>query len=95
MSDADDTSERAAILARRNRFVTTALAGLAGITGTTLATACPCLKMAAPEPEPSSDSAKDPDAGKDSAPVDTKDDAPPSGTPEPTTPSPPVDTTTG
>lgn len=60
MSD-DDGRERAAILARRNRFVTATLAGLAGVAGTTLATACPCLKMAPSQPEPSTNEAPEGD----------------------------------
>ena len=66
MSD-DDARERAAILARRNRFVTATLAGLAGVAGTALATACPCLKMAPSQPEPSSNDAPA-DAKADDAP---------------------------
>jgi hypothetical protein len=63
MSD-DDARERAAILARRNRFVTATLAGLAGVAGTALATACPCLKMAPSQPEPSTnDAPADAEAG--------------------------------
>ena len=65
MSD-DDARDRAAFLARRNRFVTATLAGLAGVAGTALATACPCLKMAPSQPEPSSND----------APADAKADAP-------------------
>ncbi|MCA9710235.1 MAG: hypothetical protein KDK70_30625 [Myxococcales bacterium] len=49
MTDDDSRSDRDAILARRRRFVAAALTGL---TTSTLATACPCLKVAQPEPEP-------------------------------------------
>jgi hypothetical protein len=64
MSD-DDARERSAILARRNRFVTATLAGLAGVAGTALATACPCLKMAPSQPDPSSnDAPADANAGE-------------------------------
>jgi hypothetical protein len=50
----DDTrTDREAILARRRRFV---VAALTGITTSTLATACPCLKIdTGPPPEPDSD----------------------------------------
>ncbi|MCA9654780.1 MAG: hypothetical protein H6712_30590 [Myxococcales bacterium] len=45
----DARIDREAILARRRRFV---VATLTGLTTSTLATACPCLKMAAPaEPD--------------------------------------------
>lgn len=44
--------DRAAILARRQRFVT---AALAGITTSTLATACPCLDVDVPPDETDSD----------------------------------------
>jgi hypothetical protein len=68
MSD-DDARDRAAILARRNRFVTAALSGLAGVAGTTLATACPCLDYPAPDyPAPAEPSTKE-------APTDAKTDA--------------------
>ncbi|MEM7159854.1 MAG: hypothetical protein AAF799_43845 [Myxococcota bacterium] len=44
--------DRAAILARRQRFVT---AALAGITTSTLATACPCLDVEPPPDETDSE----------------------------------------
>jgi hypothetical protein len=44
--DSDARIDREAILARRRRFAAAALTGLAT---STLATACPCLKMAVPE----------------------------------------------
>lgn len=56
--DGDDehqgTLDREAILARRQRFVTAALAGL---TTSTLATACPCLKAAPVSSDPYDDAA--------------------------------------
>ncbi|MCA9654778.1 MAG: hypothetical protein H6712_30580 [Myxococcales bacterium] len=51
MSPLDDPErdlDREAILARRRRFVAAALTGL---TTSTLATACPCLKVAQPDPD--------------------------------------------
>ena len=51
--DTTETEDRETILARRTRFVAAAIAGL---TTSTLATACPCLKVAAPDPGISSDS---------------------------------------
>lgn len=68
--------DREAILARRRRFVTAALTGL---TTSTLATACPCLKAMppdAPEPSPSNE-------GMDAESAESTEDAPESeGTPE-------------
>ena len=61
----DDASDRAAILARRTRFMTRALAGLAGVAGTAAATACPCLKVA-PDPEPSTSSGDESSSGESS-----------------------------
>lgn len=57
MSESDDgdqgtRTDREAILARRRRFV---VAALTGITTSTLATACPCLKVDPGPPEPESD----------------------------------------
>lgn len=49
MSEDEPDVDRAAILARRRRFVAAALTGL---TTSTLATACPCLKVAPDEPIP-------------------------------------------
>ena len=49
MTDDETRQDREAILARRRRFVA---ATLTGLTTSTLATACPCLKAAPPEPEP-------------------------------------------
>lgn len=70
--------DRAIILARRRRFVAAALTGL---TTSTLVTACPCLKIAAPDqPEPSTghepevpedtERQDDGDAAEDAMPVD-------------------------
>lgn len=51
--DSGTRIDREAILARRRRFVAAALTGL---TTSTLATACPCLKVLPPEPaEPKGD----------------------------------------
>ena len=57
--DDDERRERAAILARRQRFVA---AALSGITTSTLATACACLKVATVESP-----AAAPDAGESEA----------------------------
>ncbi len=64
MSEDETDFDRAAILARRRRFVAAALTGL---TTSTLATACPCLKVAPDEPMPPPD-----DSGESASATDTE-----------------------
>ena len=62
--DPEETIDREAILARRRRFVSTALTG---ITTSTLATACPCLDVVAPPSEPQEPAAEADDKTEDEA----------------------------
>jgi len=63
----DARIDREAILARRRRFIA---ATLTGLTTSTLATACPCLKMAPSHPPPPDSEGEDGDAAEDASPQD-------------------------
>jgi len=67
----DARIDREAILARRRRFIA---ATLTGLTTSTLATACPCLKMAPSHPPPpdraEAGEGEDGDAAEDASPQD-------------------------
>lgn len=93
--DPPDDPDRAAILARRQRFVAVAMSGLA----TGLCAACPCLKMAVPDDEvereygprttPRPDEAAPATPPPETPPADgVNNDAPPTGQPPEPSPEP-------